>query len=277
LKRFFEPESGAGSTGAEHTSDLPAAVATHDGAATTDAVSARIAIYDDLRAAPRVEEIEALGPRQYIEVLSTRAYELARGQGGSIPYTVVREVVENLIHARFSEVVVSILDGGATMRFSDHGPGIEDKERSLAPGFSTATQEMKDVIRGVGSGLPIVKEYLAFSGGYVTIEDNLGTGTVVTLRLDESAASEQEKAPSVDMPAPSVPRLSTRQKRVLSLAMEMGSIGPSAVQRELEIALSTAYRDLAHLEEEGLLVSDEQGKRSLTDTGVSYLDSLFAG
>jgi DNA-binding IclR family transcriptional regulator len=59
--------------------------------------------------------------------------------------------------------------------------------------------------------------------------------------------------------------------------MEMGSIGPSAVQRELEIALSTAYRDLAHLEEEGLLVSDEQGKRSLTDTGVSYLDSLFAG
>jgi predicted HTH transcriptional regulator len=207
--------------------------------------------------------------------VATRAYELARERGGTIPYTVVREVVENLIHARFSEVVVSILDDGATMRFSDHGPGIEDKDRSLAPGFSTATQEMKTVIRGVGSGLPIVRDYLAFSGGYVTIEDNLGSGTVITLRLEDDQTPRHEDEPAPDSPSPS--KLMTRQKRVLSLAMELGNIGPSAVQRELDIALSTAYRDLAFLEEEGLLRSDGQGKRSLTDAGVSYLDSLFAG
>ena len=42
---------------------------------------------------------------------------------------------------------------------------------------------MKNYIRGVGSGLPIVREYLESSHGTITIEDNLGTGAVVTVSL----------------------------------------------------------------------------------------------
>ena len=63
--------------------------------------------------------------------------------------------------------MVTILDGCATVRFADQGPGIPDKEKVFQPGFSTATAGMKQVIRGVGSGLPIVRETLTFAGGTI--------------------------------------------------------------------------------------------------------------
>jgi DNA-binding transcriptional ArsR family regulator/anti-sigma regulatory factor (Ser/Thr protein kinase) len=229
---------------------------------------ARIAIYDSLAAAPRVEEIAARDLPDAIEQVASRTYNLARESGGQVPYTIIREVSENLIHAGFSEVVVTILDGGNTVRFADQGPGIVDKERVFLPGFSTATADMKQHIRGVGSGLPIVRECLTFAGGTVEVDDNLGRGTVVTLRV--RPAQRVESTP--DAPAP---RLSQRQKQVLSLVMELGSAGPSAVARELSVALSTAYRDLASLEEAGLIVADESGKRALTERGITLLDSLL--
>lgn len=237
----------------------------------------RIATYDALSAPPRVEDVSATTAADFIEAVSSRTYEIARQQGGNIPYVVIREVVENLIHARFREVVVTILDDGMKIRFSDNGPGIADKERSFHPGFTTATQEMKSVIKGVGSGLPLVKECLSFAGGAVTIEDNLGSGTVVTLEIErQPIAEEPPTAKADDRPPVHDPALlSRRQKRVLSLAMELGAVGPSAVAGELGIALSTAYRDLAFLEEVGLLASRAGGKRELTDDGVACLDALF--
>ena len=143
----------------------------------------RIALYDDLRSAPRVVEIKPADTAAYIEALASTVYEQSHGAGGIIPYTVIREVSENFIHACFKEVVVSILDKGNTIRFADHGPGIPSKEKAQMPGFSSAVEPMKNYIRGVGSGLPIVREYLESSHGTITIEDNLGTGAVVTVSL----------------------------------------------------------------------------------------------
>jgi Mn-dependent DtxR family transcriptional regulator len=57
--------------------------------------------------------------------------------------------------------------------------------------------------------------------------------------------------------------------------MELGSAGPSIVARELAVGLSTAYRDLASLEEAGLIVADESGKRALTERGVTLLDTIL--
>lgn len=144
---------------------------------------ARIAQYDDLRSAPRVTEITPAPTGEFIERLALSIYEQARTSGGTIPYTVIREVSENFIHARFTEVTVSILDKGNTIRFADQGPGINQKEKAQFPGFTSAIEPMKSYIRGVGSGLPIVKEYLDFSHGTISIEDNLGTGSVVTISL----------------------------------------------------------------------------------------------
>jgi DNA-binding transcriptional ArsR family regulator len=131
---------------------------------------------------------------------------------------------------------------------------------------------MKRYIKGVGSGLPIVKECLTFAGGSIEIDDNLGKGAVVTIRVERKAAAGAEP-PADDHRH--VPRLSTRQKQVLAIVMELGSAGPSAVAKELSVGLSTAYRDLASLEDAGLIVADETGKRQLTEFGVSYLDTIF--
>jgi anti-sigma regulatory factor (Ser/Thr protein kinase) len=237
----------------------------------------RIAVYDSLIAAPRVEDVTAPDSAGFIEDLAALVYRTAHEQGGRIPYTIIREIVENFIHARFTEVIVTIMDDGSTIRFSDQGPGIVDKEKAFLPGYSTASGAMKRVIRGVGSGLPIVKECLSFAEGSIDVEDNLGRGTVVTLRAQPARRAE----PPVETPEEPVetggcrPRLSVRQKQVLSLVMELGAVGPSAVSKELQVALSTAYRDLAFLEEAGLIATDGAGKRALTEDGVAFLDGMF--
>lgn len=156
--------------------------------------TARIAQYDDLRSAPRITEIQPAETTAYIENLASRVYEQAKLAGGSIPYTVIREVSENFIHARFKEIIVSILDEGNTIRFADQGPGILNKEKAQLPGFSSAIEPMKHYIRGVGSGLPIVREYLGFSHGSITIEDNLGTGSVVTISMADKAPEQNSEA-----------------------------------------------------------------------------------
>lgn len=145
--------------------------------------TARIALYDDLLSAPRVIEVKPAETTQYIESLASTVYEQARQAGGSIPYTVIREVSENFIHARFREIIVSVLDAGNTIRFADQGPGIPYKDQAQKPGFSSAVEPMKKYIRGVGSGLPIVRDYLDMSHGNITIEDNLGRGSVVTISV----------------------------------------------------------------------------------------------
>lgn len=237
---------------------------------------ALIATYDAMTAPPRVERVVAPSARDLIEAVAARTYQISREGGGQIPYTVIREVVENFIHAGFDEVVVSVLDGGRTVRFADQGPGIQDKERAFLPGFTTATEEMKQVIRGVGSGLPVARECLMFSGGTIEVDDNLGCGTVVTLRTTPPAQPAAPE-PSVEQVADEYepPVLSLRQKQVLSLAMEFGSIGPTVVSRELGVGLSTAYRDLEQLAGHGLISADDAGKRVLTDLGVRCLDALL--
>jgi ribosomal protein S19E (S16A) len=47
------------------------------------------------------------------------------------------------------------------------------------------------------------------------------------------------------------------------------------VAKELSVGLSTAYRDLASLEDFGLIKA-EGGKRSVTEDGLSFLDELTA-
>lgn len=265
VKRFFETDTAAPSAVAARRADEDSVRLSSDG------TTARIAIYDSLAVAPRVEDLASDSLADAVEQLASRTYNIARERGGSIPYTIIREVSENLIHAGFCEVVVTILDGGATVRFADQGPGIPDKQKVFEPGFSTATAKMKTIIRGVGSGLPIVRETLTFSRGTIEIDDNLGRGTVVTLR-SAAAGQPSDESSMADMP---VPRLSERQKQALSIILELGSVGPSALSRELDVGVATAYRDLAFLEEAGLIAADATGKRSLTTYGVTCLERVF--
>lgn len=150
-----------------------------------------IAVYDDALSGPRVIKIQPADTASYIEALAATIYQNSQDLGGSISYTIIREVSENFIHAQFKEVLVTIRDHGDTIIFADHGPGIPFKDKAQMPGFSSAVEPMRNYIRGVGSGLPIVREYLGMSHGTITIEDNLdGTGTVVTISVAEKAGDE---------------------------------------------------------------------------------------
>lgn len=238
----------------------------------------RLAVYDSLLAPPQIVSLSAEDFNELVGELSSRTYNYARERGGRIPFVVIREIVENLIHAFFQDAVVTILDDGNTIRVSDQGPGIRDKDRAFLPGFTTATREMRQFIKGVGSGLPVAREQLAFLGGAISIEDNLERGTVVTLRVGPGPAPS---APALPPPPvqpdriPLPPRTSDRQRKILLLIAELGSAGPSTIAKELSVSISTAYRELDALERLQLVAARGAGKRTLTEEGIAYLDTVF--
>ncbi len=239
----------------------------------------RMAIYDSPLAPPQVISLSAEDFDQLVGELASRTHTYARERGGRIPFVVIKEIVENLIHAFFKDAVITIMDDGNTIRISDQGPGIRDKERVFLPGFTTATREMRRFIKGVGSGLPVAREQLGFLGGAISVEDNLERGTVVTLHVGPVT---EPPAPQPAAPAPArhadvvaLPRLTERQRKVLLLIAELGSAGPSTIAKELGISQSTAFRELAALQQMRLLAPRGPGKRTLTEEGIAYMDNVF--
>lgn len=197
LARDFYPfveEEGAASPQEDALGELPEV--THP---------ARIAVYDDAAAAPRVVIVEPKDVRDYLEEITATVNRLSHEQGGQIPFMVIREIVENFIHAYFQAPTITILDGGNTIRFSDQGPGIREKALALEYGTSSATEGMRRYIRGVGSGLPYAQQYMENKGGSLTIEDNISGGTVVTLSVrcaeDANAVSRSQQAARPQTPA----------------------------------------------------------------------------
>ena len=273
-------------------------------------IISRIAIYDNMRSIPRIVDYSHDSIQGFIDEIPQKIYAFSHELGGKIPYTILKEIVENLIHAKFKEIIITIMANGNHILISDQGPGITDKDRVFFPGFTSATQSMKKYIRGVGSGLPIVKEVIVFSGGSVDVEDNIRSGTVVSLRLESPAGNFKnmhEDSYLTQTPAPagenknSLPaniemqklenipknevsadkqlydnfenlKLSVRQTKILSLILELEETGPSKISKELSLSLATSFRELMVLEGAGLLMLTGAGKRRLTSMGKKYLE-----
>jgi anti-sigma regulatory factor (Ser/Thr protein kinase) len=257
----------AGVHGARNAS-APGAVPAALPAVPIGAEAPRIAIYDTLTSPPRVIAVEEHDLPALIASLAEKTYHYCREQGGQVPYTVIQELIENLLHAYFRDVVITILDSGQTIRISDHGPGVDDKDRAFQPGFTTATALQRQIIRGVGSGLPIARESLQFLRGVLSVDDNLGGGAVFTIKMPTHAPTQAAA------PAPQV-KLTTRQTKVLVLLMELGSAGPTAIAKELGIAPATAFRELVVLQDKGLIHSLGDGKRALREEGLHLLESIL--
>ena len=245
--------------------------------------TARVAVYDDFKSAPRVVEVSPAETNEFIEKLTTTIYEQSKMMGGKVPYTLIREVSENFIHARFNEIVVSIYDDGNTIRFADQGPGIKEKEKAQQPGFTSAIEPMKRYIRGVGSGFPIVRDYLDDREGSIVIEDNLVSGAVVTISLDKNrrpasqapSAGVHETAPyqptayapqRTPAPLPPIP-LSERERTFLLALLEEGELGVTELKDLTDTAASTTFNTLKKLEEAGLVEKTTGKKRGLTELG----------
>src|SRR5919112_380819 len=198
-------------------------------------IGIKVAVYSTT-GEPEVSEVSAASPRAASEKFSRLIMDKVRDSGGRVPEEALRELVENLVHAEFRGVVVSVLEDGNVVRISDKGPGIEHKGRAFEFGFSGATPEALREIRGVGAGLGIARAAAEKAGGKVTIEDNIGGGTVVTISVaGEVPVAEEARVPeepsSQRRYPDGVPRMniSERQQKVVITVLECGEVGPSTV------------------------------------------------
>lgn len=257
--------------------------------------AARIAVYDDKAAAPRVVLVEPKDVRSYLDEIAATVNQLAHEQGGKIPFMVMREIVENFIHARFVASTISIMDNGNTIRFSDQGPGIKEKNRALEFGTSSATEEMKSFIRGVGFGLPYAQQYMVEKGGSLTLEDNISGGTIVTLSTRRSKDAHIQTLPTqedaeetpVNQEKQSIPRashtvpqqpvtqlpnlvLTDRAKLVLQYLSEHEWVGATELTSTYGLSTPTWSRELKSLVNIGIIGKIGQ-KYKLTTIGETLL------
>lgn len=257
--------------------------------------AARIAVYDDKAAAPRVVLVEPKDVRSYLDEIAATVNQLAHEQGGKIPFMVMREIVENFIHAHFVAPTISIMDNGNTIRFSDQGPGIKEKNRALEFGTSSATEEMKSFIRGVGFGLPYAQQYMVEKGGSLTLEDNISGGTIVTLSTRRSKDAHIQTLPTqeeaeelpVNQNQQSIPPtsqtvsqqtsaqlpnlvLTNRAKLVLQYLSEHEWVGATELTSAYGLSTPTWSRELKSLVNIGIIGKSGQ-KYKLTTIGETLL------
>lgn len=85
--------------------------------------------------------------------------------------------INMVIHARGGRITVTISDHAVKMVLQDVGPGIEDIEKAMEAGYSTAPEAIRNLGFGAGMGLPNMKR----CSDEMTIDTVLGVGTTVTL------------------------------------------------------------------------------------------------
>lgn len=67
--------------------------------------------------------------------------------------------INMIIHSYGGEIRMEIKDQGlVVLNFNDVGPGIENMEKAMTPGYSTASQEARELGFGAGMGLVNIKK-----------------------------------------------------------------------------------------------------------------------
>ena len=88
--------------------------------------------------------------------------------------------INTVIHGGGGTCEASISDDCIVITFSDHGPGIPDIDAAMQEGFSTASEQIRELGFGAGMGLPNIKKYT----DDFQIQTVVGKGTTVTLKIN---------------------------------------------------------------------------------------------
>ncbi len=102
---------------------------------------------------------------------------------GVIKRTVVAcyEAEVNIVaHAYSGAVYFDIESNRLKIVFRDEGPGIEDIEMAMTEGFSTASEEVREMGFGAGMGLSNMKK----NADQLNIESEVGRGTRVEIIIN---------------------------------------------------------------------------------------------
>ena len=81
-----------------------------------------------------------------------------------------------VMYASEGTVTFVLTDEAIRLEIADSGPGIEDIDMALTEGFSTATDEMREMGFGFGMGLPNIRK----NADEFNIESRVGVGTTVS-------------------------------------------------------------------------------------------------
>jgi anti-sigma regulatory factor (Ser/Thr protein kinase) len=84
-----------------------------------------------------------------------------------------------VIHARGGRAEVEIDKEKVFIRIQDEGPGIPDVELAMKEGYSTATDNIREMGFGAGMGLPNIKRY----ADKLDIKTEIGKGTLVEITV----------------------------------------------------------------------------------------------
>lgn len=87
--------------------------------------------------------------------------------------------INMVIHANGGSITAEISPTEISVVFIDHGPGIPDISLAMQEGWSTATEEVRDLGFGAGMGLPNMKK----SADKLDIDTELGVGTTVLMKF----------------------------------------------------------------------------------------------
>ena len=85
--------------------------------------------------------------------------------------------INMVIHANGGEIDVEISSDTIYVKLKDNGPGIEDVNLAMQEGYSTASQNVREMGFGAGMGLPNIKKY----ADKMNITTEVGKGTTVEI------------------------------------------------------------------------------------------------
>ncbi|MFW6019219.1 MAG: ATP-binding protein [Bacteroidales bacterium] len=85
--------------------------------------------------------------------------------------------VNVVAHAYQGEADVDINEDHIKVVFTDHGPGISDIEQAMQKGYSTASDQVREMGFGAGMGLPNIESH----ADKLNITSEVGKGTRVEI------------------------------------------------------------------------------------------------
>ena len=105
-----------------------------------------------------------------------------------VPPEIIRKVaiamyegeINMVIHANGGDISVDITPDAIFMELKDVGPGIEDIDKAMQAGYSTAPDNVRSLGFGTGMGLPNMKK----NSDTMDIQTVLGQGTTVTMTVN---------------------------------------------------------------------------------------------
>jgi serine/threonine-protein kinase RsbT len=116
---------------------------------------------------------------------STEIKEILKGL--NIDSSLIRRTVVVAFEAEMNVVMYAksatlnfiITDEEIHLEIADKGPGIADIEQAMEEGYSTASDEMREMGFGFGMGLPNIKRH----ADQLKIESTVGEGTTLSARI----------------------------------------------------------------------------------------------